>query len=40
MVLLFARYYCHDQDEDDQMGAACGTSGKEGKCLKSIGWKP
>jgi hypothetical protein len=30
---LFHRYYCGDQIEEEEMGAACSTHGEDYKCV-------
>lgn len=36
---MFAEYHYYDDEEDDEMGGACGTHGEVEKCMQHFDWK-
>jgi hypothetical protein len=37
--LLFTKYYQSDQVEEVEMRGACGTDGRDEKCIEYFGWQ-
>jgi len=37
--LVLIKYYAGDQIKNDEIGEACGTYGRQERCIQGFGWK-